>query len=67
MDNFGTFIMSVYSVLEEHEALEKYARYCLLGLHNAKRFALFTDVCNGSNGKNTFARLMCRTLGEYAC
>ena len=67
MDSFGTFIKSVYPIPEEREALQKYAGYCLLGIHNEKKFALFTDVCDGSNGKSTFARLLCRTLGEYAC
>lgn len=37
--------------------------YCLLGLHNEKKL----DVCYCSHGKNTIARLLGQTFGEYAC
>ena len=67
VDSFGTFIKSVYPVAEEREGIQKYAGYCLLGLHNEKKFAIFNDVCDGGNGKSTVARLLCRTFGEYAC
>ncbi len=66
-DTFGTFIKSVYPIPQEREAVQKYAGYCLLGLHNEKKFGVFNDVSDGSNGKSTVARLLRESFGEYAC
>ena len=67
-DAFRGFMEAAYPVQEEREAMQEYAGYCLLGLHNEKRFAIFLDKRRGFNSKSSVTSLLMKTFGpHYSC
>ncbi len=61
------FIERIYPVDDERELVQRWAGYCLLGVHREKYFAVFTDQRDGFCGKSKFCDMLRASLGpDYA-
>jgi len=64
-------MQQTFPVAEEREFMQRYAGYCLLGIHPEKHYVLITDLPgrrSGDNGKTTINTALRYALGpDYAC
>lgn len=61
------FISRIYPVEDERELVQRWAGYCLLGVHREKFFTVFTDMRDGYCGKSKFCALLMAAMGpEYS-
>ena len=65
---FLRFISMAYPLEDEKKAVQEYAGYSLLGVHNEKKFAIALDKRRGFNGKSSVTGLLLKAFGPaYSC